>query len=178
MQTLLVKQRKFSFVKTAGWVLPLAVFFPFLVHLIPPQNGIPIGAHLIPMFYIPFVALVWYRLPLALVIAAFAPIINFLLTGNPQWGFLAVLTLELLVFTFVANGLLKTKMQWVTAPVSYLGAKTVSSLLLVFVPLLPAEPLDFMLASVTNAVPGLIVLLIINVLVLRFKQSRNPTHAS
>lgn len=106
MKSLTVRQ-PIAYFRTISLVLLAAVFFPFVVHLIPPINGIPIGAFLLPMFYIPFIALFAYNWKLALPIALLAPLFNFLLTGNPNWEFLTVLTLELVLFTGLAFIFLK-----------------------------------------------------------------------
>jgi glucose-6-phosphate-specific signal transduction histidine kinase len=162
-----------SILKTAGWVLPLAIIFPIIIHVIPPYNGIPIGAYLLPMFYIPFVALVWYRLPVALIVAALAPILNFTLTGNPQWGFMAILTTELILFTVLANMMLKGKLKWIAAPLSYIGAKVISSVLLLAIPFLDTAPFLFFTASLTNAAPGILILLVINIVAVKYNPPIN-----
>ncbi len=156
-------------VKTISLVFLAAVFFPFLIHLIPPYNGIPIGALLLPMFYIPFIALFAYDWKVALPIALLAPLLNFQLTGNPNWEFLAVLTLELILFTGIAYWLLKGNVfKWLAAPLGYLVAKIISSLLLIVIPLLPAVPWEFFLTSLSRALPGIAVLFLINFLLLKF----------
>jgi hypothetical protein len=170
MQLLLNSTRR-SMLKTAGWVLPLAVVFPIIVHLIPPYNGIPIGAYLLPMFYVPLVVVAWYRLSLALMVAFFAPIINFLITGNPNWGFLTILTLEIVFFTALTYFMLKGNLKWVAAPLAYISAKVLSSLLLFIIPLLDTAPINFFFASLTNAAAGILVLLIINILCVRYNPS-------
>jgi len=163
-----------SILKTASWVLPLAIIFPIIVHLIPPYNGIPIGAYLLPMFYIPFVALVGYRLTVALIVATLAPILNFTLTGNPQWGFMAILTTELILFTALAYVMLKGHLKWVAAPLGYIGAKVLSSVGLLAIPLLDTAPFHFFTASLTNAAPGILILFVINILAVKY----NPTNNS
>jgi hypothetical protein len=155
--------------KTISLIFIAAVIFPFLIHLIPPYNGVPMGAFLLPMFYIPFVALFAYDWKVALPIALLAPLLNFQLTGNPNWEFLAVLTLELILFTGIAFWLLKTNtLKWVAAPLGYLGAKMISSLLLIVIPLLSAVPWEFFLTSLSRALPGIVVLFLINFLLLKF----------
>lgn len=172
MQTIANIERK-SILKTAGWVLPLAIVFPIIIHLIPSYNGIPIGAYLLPMFYIPFVALVWYRLPVAFIVAALAPILNFTLTGNPNWGFMAILTTELILFTLLAYLMLKGNVKWVAAPLSYIGAKVFSSIMLVAIPVLDVAPFQFFMASLTNAAPGILILLLISILAVKYRPNNN-----
>jgi membrane-associated HD superfamily phosphohydrolase len=163
------KPEQINWVKTTGLILIVAVFFPFLIHMIPPYNGFPMGAYLLPMFYIPFIALFWYDWKVALPVAIFAPILNFLVTGNPQWAFLLVLTLELVFFTGIAFLLLKQNhLKWLAAPLGYVGAKVISSLLLLIVPLMPAAPLEFFFGSLSRALPGIGILLLLNFMMLKF----------
>jgi len=157
-----------STLKTAGWVLPIAIIFPIIVHLAPPYNGIPIGAYLLPMFYIPFIALVGYRLPVALIVAALAPTLNFLLTGNPQWGFMGILTVELVFFTLLANVLLQGKLKWIAAPTAYIGTKIISSTLLLLIPLIETTPFLFLSSSLINATAGILILFVINMVTLKY----------
>jgi hypothetical protein len=155
--------------KTTALILIAAVFFPFFVHLIPPMDGIPIGAFLLPMFYIPFIAIFFYDWKIALPIALLAPLLNFLITGNPNWEFLAVLTIELILFTGIVYMLLsKGKIKWFAAPLGYIIAKIISSLLLFLIPLLPAVPWEFFLTSLSRALPGIGILWLINFLLLKF----------
>jgi membrane-associated HD superfamily phosphohydrolase len=158
-----------TWIKTTALILLAAVFFPFVIHLIPPHNGFSIGAYLLPMFYIPFIALFWYDWKVALPIAVLAPLINFTITGNPQWGFLVVLTLELVLFTGIAFLLLNHKtLKWIAAPFGYIGAKIISSLLLFVIPIMPAAPMEFFLGSLSRALPGIGILLLLNFLLLKY----------
>lgn len=145
----------------AAWVLP------FLIHLIPPYQGIPMGAFLLPMFYIPFIAVFFFRLPIGLAVAACAPILNYLISGSPNWEFMAILSFELILFTVFAFLLLQSTGLWVAAPVAYLFAKIISSTFLVFVPLLQVSPMDFFVNSLTNAAPGILLLFILNWVLIR-----------
>jgi len=158
-----------TWIKTTAVILMTAVFFPFIIHLIPPHNGFPIGAYLLPMFYIPFIALFWYDWKVALPIAVLAPLINFTITGNPQWEFLVVLTLELVLFTGIAYLLLNHKtLKWIAAPFGYIGSKVISSLLLIVIPIMPAAPMEFFLGSLSRALPGIGILLLLNFLLLKY----------
>ncbi len=156
--------------KPAIAILASTCLLPFLIHLIPPFGDTPIGAMLLPMFYIPFIAIVFFRLHVGLIAAALAPVLNFLITGNPQWQLVAVLSFELIVFVLLAHQMLKVDtFKWVAAPLAYLGAKVISSACLLFVTLLPnVHPMNFFTQSVSNAVAGIIILALINVIVLRY----------
>ncbi|WP_339925631.1 hypothetical protein [uncultured Cyclobacterium sp.] len=161
-----------SALKTAAWVLPIAIVFPIIVHLAPPYNGIPIGAYLLPMFYIPLVALIAYRLPVALIAAALSPFFNFFLTGNPNWGFMGILTGELVIFTLLANLLLQGKLRWIAAPTAYIGAKVISSTSLLLFPFVETSPFLFFSSSLVNATTGILILLVINILSLKYLPSQ------
>lgn len=170
---IILKTDNRSTLKTAGWLLPIAIVFPILVHLAPSINGVPVGAYLLPMFYIPFIALVAYRLPVALIVALLAPPLNFLLTGNPQWGLMGILTIELVLFTILAYVLmLQGKIKWIAAPLAYLGAKTISSALLILIPLIEVAPFQFFITSLRNATSGILILLVINILSLKYLPSQ------
>lgn len=140
----------------AAWVLP------FLIHLLPPHQGIPMGAFLLPMFYIPFIAVFFMGLPIGLAVAVSAPLLNYLISGSPNWEFMGILGFELILFSVFAFLLLKTKWQLVSAPLSYLLAKIISSAFLIFIPLLQVSAMDFFSHSLSNAAPGILVLFILN----------------
>lgn len=154
-----------SIMLVSAWILP------FLVHLLPTYQGIPMGAFLLPMFYIPFIAVYFYRWQMGLLVAASGPILNFLITGSPNWEFLAILGFELMVFSLFAFLLIQTKCKILAAPLAYLSAKIVSSFLLIFIPLLAVSPMAFFGNSLTNAAPGLLVLFVLNwILVKKWKK--------
>lgn len=148
-------------VKTIVVILIVACILPLFIHIIPPINGTPIGALLLPMFYVPFIAIVFYRLHVGLVAAALAPFINFMITGNPQWQTVIIFSFELVVFTLIAYLLLKDSFKWIAAPLSFVFTKIFSSCLLMLIPLL-VSPVDYFFTSVSNGTPGIIVLGIIN----------------
>lgn len=150
-------------IKTTVAVLLVASLLPLVVHLIPAYQGIPIGALLLPMFYVPFMAIVLFSLPVGLIAAALAPAVNFLLTGNPHWQLLAILTFELVIFVLVARALLQHKaLRWIAAPLSYAITKAISSAALLLIPILPSEPVSFFITSVTNGVAGIFILALLN----------------
>lgn len=156
--------------KPAIAVLLSACLLPFFIHLIPPYQGIPMGAMLLPMFYIPFIAVVFFRLHVGLIAAALAPALNFLITGNPQWQIVAILSFELIVFVIMAAQMLQLDpLKWVAAPLGYLATKVISAGCLLFVPLLPQmHPLDFLTQSVSNGMMGILILGLINIIVVRY----------
>lgn len=171
------KALPYSYTRLLLMVLVAAIFFPFFIHMLPPYNGVPMGAYLLPMFYIPFIALFAFGWRLALPIAVLAPFLNSMITGNPNWEFLVVLTLELTLFTCIAYLLLQNETtELFAAPLSYIGAKIISSILILFIPLVNAVPFDFFMTSVFRAIPGIGVLLLINFLMLKFFNTNSPRH--
>lgn len=161
-------------IKTTVAVLLAACMVPILVHMIPPYQGIPIGALLLPMFYIPFIAISFFRLHIGLIAAALAPVLNFLLTGNPQWQIVAILSFELVVFVLIARGLLHTKgIKWIAAPLAYLMTKVISSSALLLIPVLPeTEPVVFFLTSVSNGIAGILILGLLNTAIVAYQQHK------
>ncbi len=162
-------------VRATVLALVATLLIPFVVHLIPTAGPVPIGARLLPMFYAPFVAMALFRYPVGLVAGALAPVINHLLTGRPALPLMGILSVELAASVLVAAGLLRVPyLRWVAAPLSYLGAKVVSTSLLALLPgwMPGTAPLDFAFSSVVNAWPGLVILLVLNVAVLRGKAWR------
>ncbi|EON77072.1 hypothetical protein ADIS_2454 [Lunatimonas lonarensis] len=168
MQALLNQSLRLSTVKTTAVWLTLAILCPIVVHLIPPHNGIPIGAFLLPMFYIPLIVLWTSTWRIALTVSVLAPLLNFLLTGSPQPGIMYILTLEVILFAIIALFLISSPLKWAAGPLSYLGAKIFSSALLVIYPILPIAPFDFFVNSLQNGALGILILLIINLLLVRF----------
>lgn len=148
--------------------IAFTVALPFLVHLLPPLGGTPMGAVLLPLFIAPFVALYLFHPAAALVAALVTPLLNRALTGQPSAEMAVLLTVELTVFSLAA---LLLKGRWprsvVNAPVAYLVAKVVAAAVLGLTALIPALPLGYLTSSVVNALPGLGLLLLINVLVVR-----------
>ncbi|NND06765.1 MAG: hypothetical protein HKN87_10330 [Saprospiraceae bacterium] len=153
-------------------ILIATCLLPLMVHLIPIGGGAPAGAMLLPIFYLPFIALIFFKKHVALVAALLAPFINFLLTGNPQWELVTLLSVELVAFVILSAGLLRQhRLKWIAAPVGYLGAKLVSSLVLILLPLLPnLQASDFLAQSIATALPGILILMVINILVLKLKK--------
>lgn len=151
-----------------------AVIFPFIVHFIPAFDGIPAGARLLAMFYAPFIAVLFFNSQVALTTAILAPVLNHMITGMPKAELIPVLTIELFLFAlacllFKRNNILK----YAAAPLAYIAAKLVSSsAVLVYSPLSGGLSADrFFVNSVANAVPGLIIMLLIGVAVIRMKRS-------
>ena len=161
-------------IKATAILLAVASVLPLLVHLIPPYQGTPMGAILLPMFYVPLIAILFYRTHVGLIVAVVAPLISFLITGLPQWQLIALLSFELIAFTLFASQLLRsTLMAWVAAPLAFLLTKAVSAALLTWLPLMEhTEPLTYLRTSLSYALPGILLLWVINVAALGYRQRR------
>lgn len=151
-----------------------AALIPYLVHLLPSFGGIPSGARLLAMFIAPFIAAAFFRYHVAVITAVTAPVFNHFLTGMPAAPVVPILTIELLLFSHMVRILQNNKyLRSVNAPVSYLAVKAVSSLLLLQFPLLlpGADSLAFFTTSVVNALPGLLLLLVLSLLSVRMNKN-------
>lgn len=158
-------------VKETTLLLAATALLPYLVHLLPLANETPWGAYLLPLFYAPFVGVALYRLHVGLIPALLAPTLSALLTGLPAGGMVALLTVELVLFTLAAYLFLRWKPRlWVAAPLAYVAAKLVSGALVGVVPYfgVTAAPLDFIIGSLITAVPGMTILLVINLAVVLY----------
>lgn len=138
------------------------VAIPLLIHLIPASGPVPIGARLLPIFYAPLIATLLFRIHIGLIAAVLGPLLNYLLLGLPAPEILMPLTFELIIFVWTIYML---KGNWLMGPMAYLAAKVLSSSVMLLIPSFspgPA-PFDFFIQSITNAIPGLIVLLVIGI---------------
>lgn len=167
MQTLIISDRRNRTIISVV-ILAAALALPFLIHLIPTNSGIPMGAYLLPMFYAPLVALLLYGIRIAFLTALLAPGVNLLITGSPDWYFGLVLTLELLCFTLATFWLIKKRVKWIAVPLGFLLAKTLSAALISIWGIFQVSSVDYFLSSVSTGIWGIFALLMIHLLVLRF----------
>ena len=168
-----IENRKYGRITTTFAFLAVMVLLPYLVHLFPAHAGVPMGARLLPLFLAPFLAVVLFDVQIALVAALFAPILNHYVVGQPTGGMVVLLTIEALVLCVVAAAMYRFRPNFVfTAPLSYIVAVLAGTLTLAIWPLLPASPLSFLSNTLTNALPGLVLLLILNVGLVRFVSER------
>lgn len=139
-----------------------ALALPFVVHAIPHTGPVPLGAQLLPIFYVG-VLLIARGQPLpALLVALAAPWINQQLTGMPAGPMLATLTVELGVFTLL---LLALRRAWpaalaYAAPVAYLAASVAARYLLTG----EATTLARLGTTLEHAWPGLVILLVLGII--------------
>jgi len=149
-------------------VLGLAVLLPFLFHLLPVTDGVPLGARWLPIFYAPLLVLAVFGWRWALLPALAAPSLNHLLTGRPAAEIVGVLTLELALFV----GLLVVaarRSPWLLmlAPLAYVLAKLLASALL-------GIPWEAALAALQRALPGIGALFALGTLAAYSSLRRQP----
>jgi len=156
--------RKFT-AREAAVLFALAWLVPFLIHLVPWGEARPLGAYLLPVFWVTFVALYFYGLTAGLLTGLFAPAVNLLVTGLPAWKFFGTMGLELVVFVlFTTWAVRQSPRFWLWAPLGYFVAKTVAALL-VSAPMVVGRPDAagyFFTHLVVGGAAGLVVLGLIN----------------
>ena len=60
--------------KAAVVFTALGLSLPIILHLLPSTVGVPMGPKLLPLFYAPFIAVLFFRFPVALFVALLGPI--------------------------------------------------------------------------------------------------------
>lgn len=151
-----------------SWIagfLALAFLAPYVVHFIPSWDDSPIGAKLLPIFYAPLIAALTRKAHVSIVVALMAPWLNHVLIGMPSVPMAIILTVELLIFSTVAERLARNHKgrAWL-GPVSYLLAKPVSLVILLLMPgfLTGTPSLTRFAMGVVNAWPGLAILALLS----------------
>jgi hypothetical protein len=146
-------------VRDCALLTALAIFGPYVVHVIPGWDDSPLGARLIPVFWAPLLGVFWRQYGFTLGLAFASPWINHLLFGMPSQRMAIVLSFELVVFTLLLFAMVRAwgRRAWM-GPAGYLLTKPFSAALIAVWPLLPAPPLKFIATSVTTAWAGIIVL--------------------
>lgn len=152
---------KTSPILTSLFTLLAAVLLPIAIHLAPPIQEVPIGALLLPMFYVPLIALILFGKTPALAAAVLSPALNFLISGNDQWSLMILLTIELTVFTLSIGYLREKTGNFRSIMLSILLAKGIGAALLLVLDLLPQAPIDYFIQSLGRGWPGIVVLVIL-----------------
>lgn len=150
-------------------VLGATMILPVLVHLLPNINGQLSGAVLLPIFLAPMIAAFLYKKHVAIFAGIFAPLLNFLIMGKPAPEMVITLGFEVVLFVLALNWLRNFRaIRYLAAPVAYLICSFIVVAGLSFIGHL-ANPLSFWLNSTTVAIPGIILLGILNVVILKFR---------
>lgn len=143
----------------ASWLVPA------LIHLIPYQGARPIGVYLLPAFWTVFVAVFFQGAGVGLIVALVTPAVSLLSSGLPPPEWLGTMTVELAAYALVAALLVRRFPKfWLSAPLAYVPAKVLS---VVVEQLMPsahdARPVaTHVWNSMQNGFPGLLILLILN----------------
>ncbi len=173
-QDIAVYRRVAIDVKNTFLVLAGASLLPVLFHLIPFSGEVPIGAMLLPIFYAPFVGIVLCRPRVGIIAGLLAPVVNSVITGMPAPDVVMMLTIEMAIFTILSSAVYSRWRNFIaTAPLSYLAAKFLSSVIFGIVPSFAgaqASGMAFFLRSVFTGLPGIVMLLIVNWILVVFKK--------
>jgi hypothetical protein len=146
-----------SQIKESVFVLAFSILIPFLIHFIP-VSGNPAGAVFLPIFIAPFIAVIFFRLNVALIAALLSPVLNYLLTGNPVFGTVGIITLELFAFVLITSLLIKFEIvKYIAAPISLIISMFISQLIFSSI-----SHFSFVL---TIGLPGIILISFINILI-------------
>ena len=166
--------------KTAVIFTAISLALPVAFHLLPSSLGASMGPQLLPLFYAPFIAVLFLRLPIALIVGILAPFANWLFFGKPSMGLVIQLACELSVFVLVAHVLKEYKgIRWLNAPFSFIAAKIsiwIGMLGLVWLQIEETTPIFFS-KTVEFAAPGIFILLALNILMLSFKNREGDGQA-
>jgi hypothetical protein len=85
-----------------------------------------------------------------------------------------LLTIEIVVFSVTASLLFRRFPRLaVVGPLSYVTAVATAALFLLLQPLPPLQASTFFVSSLSNAVPGMLILLILNILLVRYSRERD-----
>lgn len=168
-----LRQRLILQIPAALVTLGLMWLLPFLVHLLPLSGPVPAGARLLPIFYAPLLAAWLFHPVVALFSSLFMPFLNHALTGMPTLNMAAMLSVELSVFSLVLV-LLRRRFprQPLLAPLAVVAGKVTSAALLFLFPLMPLSPWAYLTSSLFNALPGLLILLALNLALIRLPDER------
>ena len=144
-------------IKESVLVLAFSVLIPFLIHFIP-VSGNPVGAVLLPIFIAPFFAIVFFRLNVGLFAALLSPVLNYLLTGNPVYGMVGIITVELFIFVFTSWLLINLKyVKYIAAPISLILSMFISQLIF--------SSVSHFTVVLTTGLPGIILISLVNILI-------------
>ena len=158
-------------IKETVLLLGGSILLQFIIHLVPSYNNVPVGAILLPMFYAPLIAAVFFKPHVAVLTGILTPLLNYALTGFPVPANGAVLTVELLVFALAASFLLrKNNSKNVSALLALLCAKAASWMIFVSIPFAGVFTSGFFIQSFITAVPGIFVLSLLNIFLVHSKE--------
>ncbi len=160
-------------VKETALLLGGSVLLQFIIHLVPSYGSVPLGAILLPMFYAPLIAAVFFKPHVAVLTGILTPILNYALTGFPVPANGAVLTVELLVFALAASFMLRNyRVKKASALLALLCAKAASWVVFVSFPIAGAFTSGFFIQSFVNAIPGIFILSLLNIFLVHNREKK------
>jgi hypothetical protein len=151
-------------------ILAATMLLPVLVHLIPTINGNISGAVLLPIFLAPLVAAFVYKRHVAIFAGIFAPLLNYLIMGRPAPEMVIMLGFEIVLFVVLLSWLKDLKgIRYFAAPLAFLVVSFVVAIGLSLFGSL-ANPVSFWANSTSIAIPGILLMWVINLAILRFRK--------
>jgi hypothetical protein len=151
-------------------ILAATMLLPVLVHLLPSIGSNLSGAVLLPIFFAPMIAAFFYKKHVAIFAGIFAPLLNFLIMGRPAPEMVITLASEIVLFVLVLGWLKDIKgLRFAAAPVAYLIASLIVALGISMVGNL-INPVSFWMNSTMIAIPGILLMGMINLAILRFRK--------
>jgi len=151
-------------------ILAATMILPVLIHFLPNINGQLSGAVLLPIFWAPLFATFVYKKHVALFAGIFAPLLNYLILGRPAPEMVITLGFEVVLFVLLLGGLKNLKVtQYFAAPLAYLVASLITAFGLSLLGNI-SDPMTFWMNSTLIAIPGIILMGLINVAILKFRK--------
>jgi len=146
-------------VKETLSILACSILIPYLMHFIPATAN-PVGAILLPIFIAPFIAVIFFKWNTAVITALLSPMLNYIVTGNPHFAIVGVITTELVLFVAISMMLLKNNyLKYVAAPLSLVSAMFITQLLF--------SSVNHFAAVFVTGLPGIVLISLVNIFVIR-----------
>ena len=159
-------------IKEMVFVLVFSVLLQVLIHFIP-SGSEPAGTYLLPLFYAPFIAVLFFSLQVGITVALLSPICNYLITGNPVPGLLGIISIELVAFVLLTKLFSNYNItRYINAPVSFILTKVFSSFVILLLPFLFLEGnvWSYFSSSINTGLAGILILFIINYFAVKLYQ--------
>lgn len=156
--------------REAAVLLTAACIVPFLVHAVPSGGPVPLGARLLPLFWVAFLGAFFLRPRVAVGLVLAGAVFNGLVSGRPTLEVFGPLVLELVVFTTAVGWAVRRDPGFpFWAPLAYVAAAIIAlpAVGLLGPGLEHATPL--VVAGLANAWPGLACLFALNLVVARLR---------
>lgn len=151
-------------------VLAATMVLPFLVHLLPNINGNLAGAVLLPVFVAPLVAAYLFKKHVALFAGVVAPLLNYLLIGQPRPDVVISLSIEIALFVSLLLVFKNIRvLEYLAAPAAYLLASVLVVAGIALTGTL-ASPVAYWISTTTAALPGIVLIGVFSILFSIYKK--------